>query len=72
VSPDAFRQMIHRIGRVPAQRNTLYDLLRIFPRPGWPPVEVPPREARRPSAICAGGGGTGLNADRDPVPRTSP
>ena len=46
VSPDAFRQMIHLIGRTPAQRNTLYDLLRIFPRPGRPPVEVPPRETR--------------------------
>jgi len=44
VSPDEFRRMIHEMGRIPAQRSTLYDLLRIFPRPGKPPVEVIPRE----------------------------
>jgi 2-iminoacetate synthase ThiH len=49
VSPDAFRQMIHAIGRIPAQRSTLYDLLRIFPQQGRAGVEMPRRE-RRPQA----------------------
>jgi FO synthase len=40
VSPDAFKKMIHEMGRTPAQRNTLYEILRIFPLPGHPPVEV--------------------------------
>ena len=39
VSPDAFRQMTYMMGRVPAQRSTLYRILRIFPRPGHPAVE---------------------------------
>ena len=44
VSPDAFKQMIHAIGRIPAQRNTVYGLLRIWPQPGRPAVEVARRE----------------------------
>ncbi len=40
VSPDAFKEMIHGMGRTPAQRNTLYEILRIFPRPGHPAVEA--------------------------------
>jgi 7,8-didemethyl-8-hydroxy-5-deazariboflavin synthase CofH subunit len=52
VSPDAFKQMIHGMGRVPAQRNTLYDILRVFPKPGRPAVEVPrARRDTRPGQI---------------------
>lgn len=54
VSPDAFKQMIHMMGRVPAQRNTRYEVLRVFPTPGRPAVEVPrePRAApQRQSAL---------------------
>jgi hypothetical protein len=40
VSPDAFKEMIHAMGRTPAQRNTLYEILRTFPRPGHPAVEA--------------------------------
>jgi hypothetical protein len=67
VSPDAFRRMIHAIGRIPAQRNTLYDLLRIFPQPGQPPLEVPPRESTSGApapgrAQAAARRGAGLNS----------
>ena len=39
VSPEQFRGMIHAMGRVPAQRSTLYKVLRLFPGPGRPAVE---------------------------------
>lgn len=39
VSPDDFRQMTYKMGRVPAQRSTLYRILRLFPHPGKPAVE---------------------------------
>jgi FO synthase len=50
VSPDAFKEMTYMIDRIPAQRNTLYRILRTFPRPGYPAVEIdlrpsPAREA---------------------------
>ena len=51
VSPDEFRSMIHAMGRLPAQRSTLYRLLRIFPRPGHPPVV--PDDLRIPSTAGA-------------------
>ena len=30
IQPQEFRRMIREIGRVPAQRNTLYELLRVY------------------------------------------
>ncbi|MDP3938789.1 MAG: 5-amino-6-(D-ribitylamino)uracil--L-tyrosine 4-hydroxyphenyl transferase CofH [Deltaproteobacteria bacterium] len=51
VSPDAFREMIYGMGRLPAQRSTLYRLLRIFPKAGQPPIV--PDELRIPSTAGA-------------------
>jgi len=47
VSPEEFRALIRKIGRVPAERTTTYQLRRIFPADG--PEEVPvPSRSRAP------------------------
>ncbi len=43
VSPEEFRALIRRIGRVPAERTTTYQLRQIFPADGPEEVPVPSR-----------------------------
>ncbi len=47
LTPEEFHSRIRKLGRIPAERNTIYKLLKVFPREGPSSAHPSPPEAER-------------------------